>query len=368
MANPFPPPETGEISIQRPSWTYRTTWKWLAAIPIVAALAVWLIRSRPFGAPVFDWKLAAGTFAHVRWWWVAVSLVPSCGTYWGRALRWAVFLKPLKPNPSMRNLISATVVGFTAITLFGRPGEFVRPYLIARKEQVPVASQLAAWVLERIFDLLMALLLFAFALTRVRTSGLHVGEKLTWVLAAGGRVGATLGVAILLLLLSLRHFAEPLRLRLLGALRHLPEKRASALAKIVNPLFQGVESMRSDVGLILVLAYSVLEWVLICLCFWCLAQSFAGIVNLGLVDVLILMGFVSFGSVVQIPGVGGGMQVVSVLVLTELFGIRFELASAFAVFLWAITFVAIVPLGLVIAVKEGLDWHSLKRIGREVSE
>jgi hypothetical protein len=268
----------------------------------------------------------------------------------------------------MRNLLSATVIGFTAITLFGRPCEFVRPYLIARKEQVPVTSQFAAWVLERIFDLLMALLLFAFALTRVRTSGLHVGEKLTWVLTAGGRVGATLAVAILLVLLSLRHLAEPLRLRLLGLLRHLPEKRLAGLAKIVNALFQGVESMRSDVGLFLVLAYSVLEWALICLCYWCLAQSFAGIVNLGLVDVLILMGFVSFGSVVQIPGVGGGMQVVSVLVLTELFGVRFELASAFAVFLWAITFVAIVPLGLVVALKEGLDWRSLKRIGRGVTE
>ena len=268
----------------------------------------------------------------------------------------------------MRNLLSATVVGFTASTLFGRPGEFVRPYLIARKEQVPVTSQFAAWVLERIFDLLMTLLLFAFALTRVQTSGLHIGEKLTWVLAAGGKVGVALGVAILLVLLSLRHFAEPLRLRLLGALHHLPEKRLAGLEKIVNALFQGVESMRSDAALFLVLVYSALEWLLICLCYWCLAQSFAGIVNLGLVDVLILMGFVSFGSVVQMPGVGGGMQVVSVLVLTELFGIRLELASAFAVFLWFITFVAIVPLGLFVALKEGLDWHSLKRIGREASE
>jgi hypothetical protein len=299
--------------------------------------------------------------------WVAISLIPIGGTYWGRALRWAVFLKPLKPQPSMRNLLSATVVGFTAITLFGRPGEFVRPYLIARKEQVPVTSQLAAWALERIFDLLMALLLFAFALTRVQTSGMHVGQKLTWVLAAGGKVGGVLGLAVLLVLLSLRHFAGPLRFRLLDALRHLPENRSAGLRKIIDALFQGVESMRSDASLFLVLAYSILEWVLICLCFWCVARSFAGIVNLSLVDVLILLGFVSFGSVVQIPGVGGGMQVVSVLVLTELFGIRLELASAFAIFLWAITFVAIVPLGLSVAVKEGLDWHSLKRIGREAS-
>ena len=57
------------------------------------------------------------------------------------------------------------------------------------------------------------------------------------------------------------------------------------------------------------------------------------------------MGFVSFGSIVQIPGVGGGMQVVAVLVLTELFGVRLELAIAFALFLWIITFVAIVPAG-----------------------
>jgi hypothetical protein len=335
---------------------------------LLAAVAIWLLATRRFDAPVFDWRLAGSTFSHVQWRWVALALVPIYGTYWGRALRWAVFLKPLKPHPSMRNLLSATVVGFTAITLFGRPGEFVRPYLIARKERVPVTSQLAAWALERIFDLLMALLLFAFALTRVQASGLHVGHKLTWVLAAGGKVGGTLAVLILLVLLSLRHFSEPLRRRLLGVLRHLPEKRVATPGKIINALFQGVESMRSDAALFLAFAYSALEWVLICLCYWCLAQSFAGIVNLGLVDVLILMGFVSFGSVVQIPGVGGGMQVVSVLVLTELFGIRLELASAFAVFLWFITFVAIVPLGLFVALKEGLNWHTLKRIAREESE
>jgi glycosyltransferase 2 family protein len=290
------------------------------------------------------------------------------GTYWGRALRWSVFLRPLKPHPSIRNLLSATVVGFTAITLFGRPGEFVRPYLIARKEQVPVTSQFAAWVLERLFDLLMALILFAFALTRVQSSGLRVGANLSWVLSIGGRVGGALAVIILLILLSLRHFAEPLRIRLLRVLHRFSAHRAAGLERIINALFQGVESMRSDSALVIVLLYSVLEWLLICLCYVCLANAFAGIVNLGMVDVLILMGFVSFGSVVQIPGVGGGMQVVSVLVLTELFGVRLEPASAFALFLWAITFVVIVPIGMLVAVKEGLDWHSLKRIGREASE
>lgn len=346
---------------------HRHTWKWIAGCLLAAGLLVWWFHGQ-IASRSFDWKLAGSSFARLRWSWVLLSLVPIFGTYYGRALRWAVFLRPLKPHPSMRNLLSATIVGFTAITLFGRPGEFVRPYLIARKEQVTVTSQLAAWVLERIFDLLMALLLFAFALTRVQTSDMHVGPKLTWVLSAGGHIVSVACIVILLILLSLRHFAEPLRLRLMAALGFLPQKRLEKAEKLITALFQGVESMRSDGALLLVLLYSVAEWILICSCYWCLVQSFGAMVNLSLVDVLILMGFVSFGGIVQIPGVGGGTQVVSVLVLTELFGVRLELATALALFIWALTFVAIVPLGLFVGLKEGLDWHSLRRIGEEASE
>lgn len=331
----------------------------------VAALA-WFLYAQ-LSARGFDWKLAGQGFVGLRWSWLLLSLVLIGGTYFVRALRWAVFLKPLKPNPSMRNLLSATTIGFTAITLFGRPGEFVRPYLIALKEDVPATSQFAAWLLERIFDLLMALLVFAFALTRVQASGALVGSRFAWVLVVGGRIVGAASLAVLVLLLSFRHLAEPLQRRLLAFLRFLPEARFRKVEKWIGAFVQGVESTRSDLALTIVLLYSVLEWVLIAGCYWCLAQAFAGLFTLELVDVLIFMGFVSFGAAVQIPGVGGGIQVVSAVVLTELFGVRLELATAFALLVWFITFVAVVPVGLILALKEGLDWHSLRRIGREVS-
>ena len=316
----------------------------------------------------FDWRLAGASIAQLRWKWLILSLIPIFGTYYGRAMRWAVFLKPLKPRPSIRNLLSATVIGFTAITLFGRPGEFVRPYLIAVKERVPVPSQLAAWVLERMFDLLMALLVFAYALSRVKASGLQVGSGLAWVLEAGGRIVTLTCLVLFLVLLSFRHFAEPVKRRLVSALRFLPEPHFLRMERLVGSFVQGVESTRSDGALLVILGYSVVEWLLIAACYWSLAQAFAGSITLHPVDVLIFMGFVSFGAAIQIPGIGGGMQVVAVLVLTELFGIRLELASAFAFFIWILTFVAIVPLGLLLAVKEGLDWHALRRIGREVAQ
>lgn len=332
---------------------------------VVAAL-VWFVHTQ-LAARAFDWSLAASSFSRLHWDWLALGIIPMFGTYYGRALRWAVFLKPLKPKPSITNLLSATIIGFTAITLFGRPGEFVRPYLIAVKERVPVPSQFAAWVLERIFDLLMALLVFAYALTRVQASGVQVGERLAWILAFGGKIVVVLCVALLILILCLRHFAKPIQTRLAAALRFLPQHRHEQVDRLLATFVQGVESARSDAALLLVFIYSVIEWLLIAACYWCIARSFQDLLTLTLVDVLIFMGFVSFGAVVQIPGIGGGMQVVAVVVLTELFGVRLELATAFALVTWISTFVAIVPIGMLLALKEGLDWRGLRRIGREIS-
>ena len=345
----------------------RHTWIWAACCLAAVVALVWFGYSQ-LASRRFDWALAVDSLTRLHWGWLAASLVPIAGTYYGRALRWAVFLKPLKERPSISNLFSATAIGFAAITVFGRPGEFVRPYLIAVKERVPVPSQMAAWVLERMFDLLMALFFFAFALTRVTATGLHSGSKLAWVLGAGGRIVGVASVAVLVFILSMRHFAEPVRRWALSALRFLPEKQFSKVEKLITAFVSGVESTRSDGALALVLIYSVAEWFLIALCYWCLAQSFPGLVNFTFVDTIVLIGFVSFGAAVQIPGVGGGIQVVAVLVLTELFGIRFEIASMFALLIWIMTFVVIVPAGAVLALKEGLDWHSLRQIGREASQ
>jgi uncharacterized membrane protein YbhN (UPF0104 family) len=262
----------------------------------------------------------------------------------------------------MRNLLAATVMGFTAITLLGRPGEFVRPYLIAVKEGVPLASQLAAWLLERIADLLMVLILFGFALTRVGPSAAAAGPRLRWLLTQGGTLVALAAGALLILLVSFRHFMAPVERLLNRGFRLLPQKIFFiALNRLVTAFGRGVESIRSDVALLEVLAYSVLEWVLIIASYWCLATSFRGL-NLTFVDVLVLLGFVALGASVQIPGIGGGIQVSAVVVLTEIFGVRLEQATVFAFLIWLLSFVAIVPVGLVLSVKEGLEWDKLRRL------
>ena len=70
-----------------------------------------------------------------------------------RAVRWKIFLKPVRPKVKTMDLVSPTLIGFTGLALLGRAGEFIRPYLIARRTDLPFSSQLAVWAVERIFDI-----------------------------------------------------------------------------------------------------------------------------------------------------------------------------------------------------------------------
>src|SRR5215510_14502189 len=70
-----------------------------------------------------------------------------------RAVRWKIFLRPVRPDASITQLVAPTLIGFTGLALLGRPGELIRPYLIARRENLPFSSQLAVWAVERIFDI-----------------------------------------------------------------------------------------------------------------------------------------------------------------------------------------------------------------------
>jgi glycosyltransferase 2 family protein len=342
----------------------------LAALLVVGALFLLRSELRRTG---FHWSVFVATLAELDWRWLVAAVFFAVATYYGRALRWAVLLQPLKPRPNMWNLFSATVIGFTAVTILGRAGEFVRPYLIAVREQVPFSTQIAAWVLERIYDLLITLAIFGFALSRLRNLG-DVGPALGWVLAIGGWVVWIVSSLCLLALIMIRRYSDAMRCRLMVALSFLSEHRLARVERFLQALVQGAESTKSHKSIILLLLYTILEWALIAACFVCIINAFGplvtasgAVIQLSVVDVVILMGFVSFGAVVQIPGIGGGVQVVAVLVLTKIFGLPVELATSVAVLLWLMTFVVIVPIGVLAALHDGLSWRKLRELKKEAS-
>jgi uncharacterized protein (TIRG00374 family) len=283
-------------------------------------------------------------------------------------LRWAVFNEPISPQPNIWKLTKATAIGFTGIALLGRAGEFVRPYLIARAERLSVSSQIAALVLERVFDLLAALLVFSFGLSRVYASGIHAGERLNWVLQTGGRMVFILTAGCIGLLLLNKYYGSKFRKVATWLVRFLPATIRGGAQRFTGSFFDGLQSSGRTSSLLRILLYTAVEWFLIFCTTLFTFYAYGGKLALSLLDVVIFLGFLAFGAVVQIPGVGGGVQVVTILVLTEMFAVPLELASSAAIVLWSMTFVIIVPLGLVLAVREGVEWTKLRSAAQQAKE
>src|SRR4051812_40539352 len=110
--------------------------------------------------------------------WLLAALPLILLAYVVRAARWLILVRPLAPRATLWQMPVAPFMGFPAVVLFGRAGEPVRPLYIARKLGIPFSSQVAAWLTERIPDLLMILAMFGFALSQTSDVGWAADSKL----------------------------------------------------------------------------------------------------------------------------------------------------------------------------------------------
>ena len=323
-----------------------------------AAVVALILKSRDSG---FKWDVFVSALSGCHPGLIAVASAFVLLTYVGRVLRWRVMMRPVKPGASIRSLLSSTVIGFTAVVFFGRPGELVRPWLIARREGVSVPSQMAAWFLERILDLLMVLLLFGYALTQVE-DGASVGEGMRLVLKSGGALAFGLGAACVAVILITAFYADLSLVWFNKATRVLPHRFRGTLQRLFSSFLDGMRSTGSASSVGELFAYTALEWAVIVTAMYFCLMAYPPTAAFSLTSTLVFVGFVAFGSAVQLPGVGGGFQVAAVLVLTELFGLELEAATAGAVMLWALSWLTVVPFGMAAAFADGLKWSSLRHV------
>ncbi len=97
--------------------------------------------------------------------WRKIGVAAAC-IYLGyliRSVRWALLLRHNKKVPPL-SLLGTQVIGFTAVALIGRVADLVRPYLVAKKTGLPISSQVAVYIVERLFDAGSMALIFSCAI------------------------------------------------------------------------------------------------------------------------------------------------------------------------------------------------------------
>jgi len=290
-----------------------------------------------------------------------------------RSLRWQVFQRNIG-NANFWKIYKLTLAGFSAIFLLGRAGEPVRPLLLAKKQDLPLADTFGIYVLERIFDMASIAVIAAVGLVMFGSRP-HVGEMATRLETAAktsgtimfaGVVAAAAGLVYLRL-----HGTSLLEKRMEGNIRAGGWR--SGFARVVLGFVRGVQTIRTLNDLVLATVYSAVHWVVVALVYYWVSHSFSGTLhNIGVVDAPLILAFSLVGSSIQLPGVGGGSQAGAIIAYTAIFGVEREPAVAAAMVLWLITFAGCSLAGVPLLIHEGWGLRELRQMAaeekREVAE
>jgi glycosyltransferase 2 family protein len=130
-----------------------------------------------------------------------------------------------------------------------------------------------------------------------------------------------------------------------------------------------VQTIRSFGELGLAILYSAVHWALVVVIYLLVMQSFGGqLAELSLSDAMLVMAFTSVGSALQVPGIGGGSQLASILVFTKVFGVEPEPATAAAIVIWLVTFAAVTVVGVPLLIREGWSLGRLREAAKQEGE
>ncbi len=271
-------------------------------------------------------------------------------------------MSPIKRNARFTEIFSATVIGFGAIALLGRAGEFIRPYLIARRTGVSVASQMSIWFLERFLDLLMILGLAGGAFHSMNR-GVD-SEPAAWAWGAE-RAMLTAAAASFFVLFILPPFFDRFRKLALRLMVPLPVRLQDKLGKILARFSEGFQGLRGLPSVAYVFGSSALIWLALWLAFDFILRACLPDRSFDARQIMVFMGLLMAGSIVQVPGIGGGVQIAAVAALTRVFGVAEEPASVTAIVIWLMTFMFAVPLALLFLARQGLSLKALRQLELE---
>jgi glycosyltransferase 2 family protein len=280
--------------------------------------------------------------------------------YTFRALRWQYLLAPIGPT-HFATAFQTTIIGFAASFLLpARPGEVLRPYLLAKREGLPATACFATIILERLLDMVTVLLLFGAFVVLVDPATLAVDPALYAKVKTGGWLAAAGAIAGLGILFVLAGHPDRLGAWALRLERVLPSRLAQMVAHFVEGFAQGLAVLRRPAHLIGSVALSFPMWMSIALGIYVTSHAFH--MTFPYIGSFLVTTLLVVGVAMPTPGQVGGFHEMYKIAVMSFFGAPKETAVAGAIVLHAISNVPVALLGLVFMAREGLSLGRMREM------
>ena len=111
-----------------------------------------------------DFERVANVLKETNYFWIFASMAISILTYWIRAARWNLLLKPMGYNTQTSSGFWAIAFAYFMNLTIPRSGEVARATSLHKMEKVPFEKSFGTVVLERVIDLLFLGLCFGLTL------------------------------------------------------------------------------------------------------------------------------------------------------------------------------------------------------------
>jgi hypothetical protein len=339
------------------------------ALVALVALVIW-VRHRIH----FDFGEFRAQLAMADWIKIVIGIACIYAGYAIRSARWALLLRHNKRVPPF-SLVGTQVIGFTAVALIGRLADLVRPYLVARKTNLDLSSQVAVYVVERLCDMGAIALLFSLAVLQLPQDAVvkamnHSGRlalvshNAPWIAAFLFRYGGLmLTVLGALFLVAIRFGGEVLAGMMERAFGMLSKNVGHAVGHKIRTFRTGLDTIRSFGDFAWLVGLSVGMWVLIAGAYIETMRAFVAspvLANISISKCVLLMVVSGSASTMQLPILGWFSQIgVVAAAITGFFAAGPEASTACAAMLLVVTFLGIVPVGLIWARFENVNLRKI---------
>jgi glycosyltransferase 2 family protein len=299
-------------------------------------------------------------------WLIGISTVTTVLTMAVRALRWQYLLAPIG-RTRFRPAFRTTMIGFAASSVLpARPGEVIRPYLLARQEGLSVSATFATIVVERLLDsVTVVMLLAAFVLFFDPGMALADGTMYRLIRIGGLAVGGGT-LALLGMLIFAAGHPEALGRWVIRLEHLLPGRIAHTLAGLLQSFAEGLAVVRAPMRLMIALALSLVLWLTIVLGIWTAVLAFH--IALPFTGSFLLLALMAVGVSVPTPGGVGAFEAAVQIGLTSFYRVPNDRAVGAALVLHAVSILPTVVLGFLFLVQDGLGLGDMGKLAHVAAE
>lgn len=332
----------------------RKSLEFLALCILAIAILWWFGRN-------LNWTEVREAVATANWYLLAAAVSLVCLIYLLRAVRWGALLAPIR-QAKLNDLFIATTVGFGALFVFGRMGEVVRPVVLPMRDpNIRASASLVTIMVERIYDLLAIVFVFAASLLWLSPPA-NLAAEFDRVRI----VGLVLLVAVLAGVFALALFRKNavrvtswLRL-LLENRKFVPARLTRAIVRLLEQLALALRVLVNARELAVTIGWTALIWFAIASANLLVLRAFG--LQFGFPETIFVMGWALVGSLVPTPGGAAGAFHAATAGALIFLGTPKETAAGVSIVMHLVDFGPALAFGLIYVIRGDINVARLRTL------